>query len=65
MPCPKRAGPALALWTLFLPPGGFQGEEGRFGPPQGLALAEAPATEDDLTSSSLLFLLRSAALLGK
>ena len=58
--------PALALKNLPHPSGGLQGEWGEnFRSPWSLMLAGAPATEDDLPSSSLSFPLHSAASLGK
>lgn len=65
MQCLQSACPALALKNLPLLQGVSKVNREDFRCPWGLVLAEAPATEDDLTSSSVSFPLRSAASLGK
>jgi hypothetical protein len=60
--CPKSSGSALTNPPLGL--GGFQGEEEVWGSPLGLLPAEVPATEGDFITSSLSFLLCSAAWVG-
>ena len=65
MQCALCSSPALALKNLPLPSGVSKVKREHLALLRVLCLAEAPATEDDLTSSSLLVLLCSAALLGK
>lgn len=52
MQCPQSAGPALALKNLPLLQGVSKVNREDFRCPWGLLQAEAPATKDDLTSST-------------